>query len=334
MLVLKQWWRHARRRVGGWPRVTEVHLDVGSHTTKLSVGGPYVKMLPTAFIRDQRTGQLTTIGERVEKLVGKLPPSFTVVRPVRRGVVVDSEGYFQFLQALLQDDLPSFPFNLWRPLQLSTHQLHPSQVSQTALLQQLGHRLGVSCRVEPTATVLWRAVHHQKIFTTHGCVIDLGAMTTKLYLYAEEQLVAAHVLELGGDWWTEQVIAALRQEAQLEVGWQTAEQLKMVAVRYASKEQKHTVQGKDVISGLPVTRVVNERIFGPGANQLAQQLLTGFAELCRSASPDLVARILEQGIYLTGGSSQLVGLRQLLQDRLKLPVQLGQYPQHEVMKGL
>lgn len=311
-----------------------VCLDFGSHTTKVLSSARTVSQYPSCFIRHVSSGAVLAVGDRVANMLGKLPSDVEAVFPVRGGQVVDTLGFAQFTRAILQDFLPQTSFSFLRPVKLRAAILHADHQTQRKVLEDTLRQHSWKVSLMPAAASLWSAVQAQRLFTNQGCVIDIGGMTTKIYLFAEGELSSSQIAEFGGDAWTSEIIQVLRQECHLEVGWITAEQLKHIALHFGGKEQKHTVQGKDIVTGLPTTKVISDKLFLPGSKKLVDRVITAFEEACQNAQPELVAKMLERGVYLTGGGSSIPGLSTMLQDTLKLPLYVAQRPLEDVVRGV
>lgn len=311
-----------------------VCLDFGSHTTKVLSNSRTLSIYPSCFIRHVTSGDVIAVGDRVTKMLGKLPSDVEAVFPVRNGQVVDTQGFEQFARAILQDFIPSNVLSFLKPMKVRAAILYPEHQTQRSVINHMLRQYSWREKLIPASEALWSVVRAQRLFTNQGCVIDIGGMTTKIYLFAEGQLSSSEVAEFGGDAWTADIMQMLRQECHLEVGWVTAESLKRTALHFGGKEQKHTVQGKDVVSGLPTTKVVSDHIFLPGAMRLVSRVITAFEEACQNAQPELVAKMLERGVYLTGGASQVAGLSSVLQETLKLPICLAKRPQEDVVRGV
>lgn len=313
---------------------TTVCLDFGSHTTKVLGSSRTPDLYPTCFIRHISTGTVVAVGEKVTKMLGKLPHDVEAVFPIRGGQIVDSHGFSQFVHAVLKQYVPTDLLSFLRPVELRAGVLHVHHQTQRAALERSLRPLSWRVKTVSAANALWAKAREDRLFTNQGCVIDLGAMTTKMYLFAEGQLSSFQVAEFGGDDWTTAIIQTLRQESHVEIGWATAEELKRKALHYGGKEQKHTVQGKDVISGLPITKVLSDRMFTLSSEHLLERVITAFEEACQNAQPELVAKMLERGVYLTGGGARIPGIGMALQDILKIPVCTAAHPLEDLVHGL
>lgn len=334
MTPLEKFVNRTRLRPRNSDQIGQICLDVGSHTTKVLLDGKMIRMYPTCFLQHVHNREVLAIGQKVVQMLGKLPSDVAIVFPVRNGQIIDSDGYNKLTKAILNEFVRQDFFSFLRPVELRSAVLFPQYEKQREVQEKALRQLSYRKKLIPQSEALWKAVQASRIYTTQGCIIDIGGMTTKLYLFAEGQLVSSRVLEVGGDDWTTEILQSLRQQSHLEVGWVTAEQLKHSALRFGGKEQKHTVQGKDIIHGLPTTKVISDQIFMPGANRLIKRVIQGFEEICQETTPEIVARILERGVYLTGGGSQMKGLAAVMQQTLKLPVISAKNPQDDVVRGM
>ncbi len=327
---LKQmgWGSHSSRKS------KRICLDVGSHTTKICVDGRVLPYQPTCFLQHKTTGSILVVGERAGKMLGKLPNDILPIFPVRLGKITDTEAYSQFVNILLQPFVKGGLWTFFQPTHLQAVELFPEQLTQRRALFSGLRQVSRHVTLFSMADVLWDRVVSEGIFTREGCIIDIGGMTTKIYLFAEGQLSVGQVYQFGGDSWTEEVMQTLRRQYHLEVGWLTGEQFKQKVLHFGGPQHKHTIQGKDIISGLPTTKVVTEDVFEAGSRALVARLIQSFQEVCQAASPELITRILERGVYLTGGGSQIPGFGLVLEEALKLPIITANQPQEDVVRGL
>jgi rod shape-determining protein MreB and related proteins len=327
--ILRQW----RGSPSSGKHSATISLDIGSHTTKV-LAGQRIVIHPTCFIQHQPTHAVLAVGKSAISMLGKLPKDARAVFPIRSGKVIDSHDLQIYLDAILKDYVSRNLISFLYPQELRVAVTFPDQVPQLEVWRKTLRKWGQRITVVAIADALWTQVKTNRVFTLEGCVIDVGAMTTKLFLYTGEQKVLSKVAEFGGDTVTDEMLQALRQEYHLEVGWVTAEQLKVKVLQYSHSSQKHTVQGKDLVSGLPVTKVIDDSAFDPSKKALLVHIVQAFTQLCQAATPELVAKIYESGIYLTGGGSVVPGLAKVLQTELKLPIHQATTSQEDLVRGL
>ena len=94
-----------------------------------------------------------------------------------------------------------------------------------------------------------------------------------------------------------------------------------------------TVKGRDAKSGMPrELTLTSSELFEPlrrPAKTIADEVLS----VLEDASPELVSDIAENGITLTGGGSQILGMPELLQERTGIRCAVADDPDSCVAYG-
>jgi cell division protein FtsA len=143
---------------------------------------------------------------------------------------------------------------------------------------------------------------------------DIGGGTTDIAIFLDGALWHTVVLDVGGNHMTQDIAMGLRAP------FQTAEEIK---VRYGHALPDHIAADEDVRVALfgdngvqSVSRRFLAQIMQARAEEILEMVLR---EVKRSGYDGL----LPAGVVLTGGVSQMAGLRELSRDLLQLPVRLG-----------
>jgi|GEM_PF-1706554 len=329
---LQQQWRSLFRISALKP--SWIGIDMGSHTTKVVCQDQPSMLFPTCLVREKQSRNVIAVGTVARKMIGKLPESMEIIYPIRGGKIVDIAGCSALLEYLLNENLPQSLLHLLTPPRLYiTHPFLHLEAQRLAWVE-IVRKKTPRAKVITLADALWKAVTTDRVFTHQGCVIDIGAMTTKYYLYIDDRLAASFMTDVGGENWTRMMREKLRQKYQLEVGWGTAEYLKKKAFHLGTAPQRHAVQGKNLLSNMPETQVIQDDIFVEGAAELINSIAESFQQFAQQGSPEMVSKLIEKGIYLTGGGSQVGGLRSELEKKLKLPISLSLTPQIDSIKGV
>ena len=100
------------------------------------------------------------------------------------------------------------------------------------------------------------------------------------------------------------------------------------------QELQMEVKGRDLLEGLPkVVQVTSQEV-----RSAIEPIIVRVEEMLRFAleqtPPELVKDIVDQGLILTGGSSQLRGLNIRFSDAMNVPVHLAEQPLYSVALGL
>jgi cell division protein FtsA len=147
-------------------------------------------------------------------------------------------------------------------------------------------------------------------------VVDIGGGTTDLAMFMKGSLWHTMVLDIGGNHLTHDLAVGL------SAPFSAAEKLK---VRY----------GHAMASRVAIDQEVTVEVFGDpegGSRTVPRQLVAEILEARSEEIVELVTREIKRsgyeglvpaGLVLTGGSSQLAGLRDLARQMSQLPVRLG-----------
>ena len=137
-------------------------------------------------------------------------------------------------------------------------------------------------------------------------------------------------LRIGGDKFDEAIVRYVRKEYNLMIGERTAEEIKIrigsANVNEKNKDKKMEVRGRDLVTGLPKTIIINTAQSWDALQEPVEAVIEGVKKVLEITPPELAADILNNGIVMTGGGSLLEGLDILLSKRTNLPVHIADEP--------
>ena len=133
----------------------------------------------------------------------------------------------------------------------------------------------------------------------------------------------------------EAIIAYLKRKYNLLVGEQTAERVKcQIGNAYPGEEvETMEVKGRDLVAGVPKTIIVNSDEIRDALQEPINIIVEAVMGALERTPPELSADIVDKGIVLTGGGSQLKNLDVLLREETGLPVMLCDDPVSAVVLG-
>ena len=132
-----------------------------------------------------------------------------------------------------------------------------------------------------------------------------------------------------------QIIRYVRREYNIEIGSLTAEaiKIKIGAALERPIEVAMVAKGRNVFTGLPESFEISAGEVYEAITDTVDSICDGVRQVLNRTDPDLVADIMEDGLYLCGGGSQLSGFAERLSDYLKIKVHQLPDPTHSVVKG-
>jgi len=311
----------------------DLGIDLGTMFTRLAEGNQILVDEPTIVAIDVAEQKMVSVGQEARDMLGRVPDSIEVARPLENGVIADYEITETLLRVLLQrvtgairifrpTVMVSVPHGITSVERRAVHEAALGAGSREAhLIQQpLAAALGVDLPINSPSG---------------NMVVCLGGGSTQAAVLAMYGVVSAETLRQGGAQMDESIVTYVRRKYGIIISPLTAEQLKMKigAAVPQDVEQSMEVQGQDQVTGLPrpVTLSTGEIV------DALQEPLKQMTETCRrvleKTPPELVSDIIDRGMALTGGGALLRGVDKLLTKSLGIPAYLVDNPLTCVAEG-
>jgi rod shape-determining protein MreB len=104
----------------------------------------------------------------------------------------------------------------------------------------------------------------------------------------------------------------------------------------AAKREQRTmdIKGRDLISGIPKTIVINEVEIREAISEPVNVILDTIKVILENTPPEIAADIVDSGIVLAGGGALLRGLDLLIRKETGLPVIVAEDPLTAVVRGV
>ncbi|HVB11363.1 MAG TPA: rod shape-determining protein [Bacillota bacterium] len=322
-------WERARASFGD-----SIGLDAGTANTNVYVQGRGIVLRqPSVIAIDRKDGAIVAVGREAKRMVGRTPQAITTVQPVRGGVVADFDGSRRMLRAFLLMLKGRRPW--LRPRVVMTVPSSATVVERRAvqdLVDQVGGRL-VKLVEEPLAAALGLGL---PIEDASGCmVVNIGGGTTEVAVISLGGVVAQTSVRVAGDDMDHAIMDRLHHAHGLLVGQPTAEALKIgLASLCQGACGRMTVHGRDMVTGLPRELEVTASEVAEAIAAPLEQILMAVEATLSVTPPELAADVMEGGIMLTGGISQMPGLDQAIAARTRVPAIVCDEPLLAVARGV
>jgi rod shape-determining protein MreB len=151
-------------------------------------------------------------------------------------------------------------------------------------------------------------------------VVDIGGGTTEVGVFCLGGFVVSRSLRIAGDEMDEAVMQYARQKYNLFIGERMAERAKMtIGSAYPlPEEMTMTLRGRNLVTGLPeaieVSSIeIREALSGP-----VNIIVDLIKDTLDDTPPELIADLMDAGICLAGGGSQLKGLAERLSEETNM----------------
>ncbi len=165
-------------------------------------------------------------------------------------------------------------------------------------------------------------------------VVNVGYETTEISILSLGGIVLSRLIKVGGAKFDEAIRAAVRREFSLIIGGKTAEAVKIALNELEPDSRGALVYGRDIVTGLPVEREIPTKLVDECLEEHFHTIVDNVKVILERTPPELAADIYRNGVYLTGGASQVNHLAERLAIGTGLRVNMAQDPIASVALGL
>ncbi len=259
-------------------------------------------------------------------MMGRVPESIEVSRPLQHGVIADYEITENLLKALVKK--VSGPMVFFRPRVMITVPYGVTSVESRAV-REAGMGAGtrdVYLIQQPLAAALGIDL---PIGTPSGnMIICLGGGTTQAAVLAMNGIVSAETSPTAGLKMDDAIVGYVRKKYGVIIGDMTAEQLKVKigAAVPQDEQQSLEVQGQDQVTGLPRPATLTTDEIVEALQEPLNEIVSTARRVLEKTPPELISDIIDRGVALCGGGALLRGIDKFLTKSLGIPAYLVDNP--------
>jgi rod shape-determining protein MreB len=148
-------------------------------------------------------------------------------------------------------------------------------------------------------------------------------------------IVVSRSLRVAGDEMDQDIISYIRNKYNLFIGERMAEQVKIIigSAYPLPVEKTYMIRGRNLVTGLPEAIEISSVEVREAISGSVQVIIDTIRDALDEAPPEILSDLIESGICLAGGGSQLLGLVERLSDDLNLRVWVAEDPMTCVARG-
>lgn len=304
----------------------ELGIDLGTTFTVITEGQKIMLHEPTtvAILIDE--WKMIEWGQAAKDMYGRVPEDIEVISPIQHGVIAEYEITENLLRYLVQKICG--PMVLFRPKLMITVPCNITSVESRAvheagigagsrevyLIQQpLAAALGIDLPISPPSG---------------NMVICLGGGTNQAAVLTMNSIISSELDRTGGQQMDDDIISYIRKHYGVILSRGTVEIVKMRVGAAVSEEDGLTleVQGQDQVSGLPRSVTIKTEDIVDALQDSLQDIVKMVKRVLEKTPPELVSDIMDRGVALCGGGTQLRGIDRYLTGKLGIPAYLVDNP--------
>lgn len=311
----------------------DIGIDLGTINTLVFINKKGITINePSVVAIDINNGDIVAVGQRAWDMVGKTPGNIVAMRPLEEGVISD----YEITQAMLKYfiDKSSSGFSIISSRVVVSIPSGITDVEKRAVedaVLQAGAR-DVLLIEESLASALGSGL---PVFEPIGnMVVNIGGGTTEIAVISLGGIVSSKSVFIGGDTFNQIIIEHVKNEYDLVIGYNTAEEIKLnIGSINQNTNETYEVSGRDLISGLPKKTTISSNRLTPELLPSVYDIIDGIKAVLERTPPELSSDIMKNGILLTGGSSKFSGIPELLSRSINMPFVLDDDPMLSAGRG-
>lgn len=313
---------------------TDIGIDLGTASILVYTKGKGIVLKePSVVAYDKDSNKIRAVGEEARQMIGRTPGNIVAVRPLRQGVISDYEVTEKMLKYFISKAMGKRAF---RKPRISI--CVPSGVTEVEkkAVEEATYQAGareVSIIEEPIAAAIGAGIDITRPFG--NMIVDIGGGTTDVAVISLGGTVVASSVKVAGDNFDEAIMRYIRKKHSLMIGERTAEDVKIkIGTVYPTPQLKTMeVKGRDTVTGLPKSIVLNSEEIREALKDAATQIMETVHSVLEKTPPELAADVAERGIVLTGGGALLGGLGELIENETGINTVVAEDPAMVVAAG-
>ncbi|MBU2220385.1 rod shape-determining protein, partial [Patescibacteria group bacterium] len=288
-----------------------IGIDLGTTNVLVFVPGKGVVLNePSVVAVSTENNKVLAIGSEAKAMVGKTPDSIQAYRPMKDGVIADYRVTEAMLRYFIRKALGR---NIFKPTVLISVPAGVTSTEKRAVIEAAVKAGAADAYVvkEPILAAIGAGIPIQEALGR--MVADIGGGTIDVAVISLGGIVASTSVKVAGNKLDRAVIDYVKKQYNLAIGDKTAEEIKIQigSAVPVTEEITMSVKGRDLVSGLPRTIELRTNEVVQAMNRELREMMNAVRKVLQDTPPELASDIIDNGIILTGGTSQLRNLPEL-----------------------
>ncbi len=309
-------------------------IDLGTANTLVYVPGRGIILNePSVVAVAEHDNRILSVGIEAKEMIGRTPDDIIAYRPMRDGVIADYRVTEAMLRYFIDKALGAF--NIFKPEVMVSVPAGVTSTERRAVIEAAIRAGAKNAYVvkEPILAAIGAGI---PIYEARGhMVVDIGGGTTDVAVISLGGIVSSTSVKCAGNRIDQAVADYIKKTFNLAIGDKTAEDIKIQigSAVPVEEELSMTIKGRDFVQGLPRSVTVSTNEIVKAIDKELREMVKAIKDVLQETPPELSADIIDQGIIMTGGSSQLRNLPELVYRRTGVKAILADDPLYCVVKG-
>lgn len=277
--------------------------------------------------------KILAVGIEAKEMLGRTPDTIIATRPLKDGVIADYRTTEAMLRYFINKALGGI--RLFRPEVMVSV---PAGITSTERRAVIDATIAAGAKnayiiKEPIVAAIGANI---PIGSPSGnMIINIGGGTSEIAIISLGGIVSSKSVRIGGNKFDAAITEHVRRRFNLAIGERTAEEIKINigSALYMDEPLKMEVRGRDMISGLPKTISMTTNDVVDAITDELEGILEAVKEVLQQTPPELSADVIDKGITMSGGSSLLRNIDQLVSRATGVPAYVADDALYCVARG-
>ena len=308
-------------------------IDLGTTNILVFVPGKGIVLNEPSVVAVSKDNKILAIGTEAKRMIGRTPGDIIAYRPMKDGVIAD----YRVTEAMLRYyiDKALGRWNIFKPDVLISVPAGVTSTERRAVIEaaiKAGARNAYVVK-EPILAAIGAGIPIQE--AVGRMIVDIGGGTTDVAVISLGGIVASTSIKVAGNKIDTAISDYVKKNFNLVIGDKTAEDIKITigSATPLDEELVMAVKGRDFVLGLPRTIEVKTNEVVKAISKELREMIKAVKEVLQETPPELSSDIIDRGIIMTGGSSQLRNFPDLMFHRTGVKSVLAKDAYFCVAKG-
>lgn len=303
-----------------------IGIDLGTANSLVYLAGEGIVLNePSVVAVSTDDNRVLAVGNEAKEMLGRTPGNITASRPMRDGVIAD----YVITEAMLRYfiDKVCGKSHFFKPEVMICVPAGVTSVERRAVLDAT---LSAGAKTaflidEPLAAAIGAQIPVAN--PSGNMIVDIGGGTTEAAVICLGGVVVHSSVRVGGNKLDEAIQVGVRKRYGLIIGENQAEEVKIKigsAIKPKTGVVTLAVRGRDAITGLPRTVELTSLEVAEMLEAPVQKIISAVKGVLEQTPPELASDIIDKGIVLSGGTSQLANLDKHMTDVTGVPCHVAE----------
>ncbi len=309
-------------------------IDLGTANTLVFMPGRGIVLNePSVVAISEQENKILAVGLEAKQMIGRTPESIIAYRPMQDGVIADYRVTEAMLSYFINKAMGKFSF--FKPEVMISVPAGVTSTERRAVIEaaiKAGAKNAFVVK-EPILAAIGAGI---PINEAKGqMIVDIGGGTTDVAVISLGGIVACTSVKCAGNKIDTAIADYIKKTFNLAIGDKTAEQIKIKvgSAIVVDEELEMTIKGRDFLTGLPRSATIKTNEIVKAISKELKEIIKAIKDVLQETPPELASDIIDTGITMTGGTSQLRNLTDLVYRRIGVKAQLAKDSLYCVAKG-